>query len=101
MVEVSSSTSKCIIDVVSLLNYSMTNNVLLCFIICSNRPADLNSFAVLNLAGDRNSCSYDFMKKFLTCAKDHGLKMPDAQPGLILDNLIVHAKNTDLFQVRT
>jgi hypothetical protein len=53
------------------------------------------SFAVVNLAGERNPCAIEFMQKFLWSAQSHGMQTPDVDPRLVLNHITSHAHGTN------
>lgn len=55
------------------------------------KPAEIKSFAVVNLAGERNPCAFDFMSNLLLSAKSHGLQTPDVDSRQVLTEIISHA----------
>ncbi len=59
-------------------------------LIYQQRPAQIRSLAVVNLAGNRNRCAYDFTSNFFKLAESHGLELPDVDPRLLLDSIISH-----------
>ena len=69
-----------------------------CVTLLLKRPAQMNSFAVLSLAGGR--IADEFMSKFLNCAGSHGLQMPDVNPRSVLSNVVCTSNSSSPSEVR-